>query len=311
MKNNKGFVGVGLILAVIAVLVFGGGAYYLGTKKLVPPSVIPFSVVENDYQRTENQNDKNLNTKNIINSISFGYSILYSGIDSKNVYLENDGKNVNLFPNQSNIDNLEIVDSNYSIPSNMLLVGDVTFGINQYLKFKDSIIPRHTYYFKSGLKNNKSILISVENDSDTPNYLDLASLKIILDTEESSMETFNNQPGAIKSIIAKENNQWVLAVDLLSRNPNWIPGVDSTGGFFINQNTKIRNLYVTIDTKTYNCGEGPDGNATSADVLINTSSFLSSIKADINNNTNEFVGPTRYFDINENNIISIYEMCLP
>jgi hypothetical protein len=32
MKNNKGFIGLGLILAIIAVLVVGGGAYYLGTK---------------------------------------------------------------------------------------------------------------------------------------------------------------------------------------------------------------------------------------------------------------------------------------
>ncbi len=33
MKNNKGFIGIGLVLAIIAVLVVGGGAYYLGIKK--------------------------------------------------------------------------------------------------------------------------------------------------------------------------------------------------------------------------------------------------------------------------------------
>ncbi|OIO29275.1 hypothetical protein COX93_01610 [Candidatus Nomurabacteria bacterium CG_4_10_14_0_2_um_filter_30_12] len=32
MKNNKGFIGLGFILVIIAVLVVGGGAYYLGTK---------------------------------------------------------------------------------------------------------------------------------------------------------------------------------------------------------------------------------------------------------------------------------------
>ena len=32
MKNNKGFIGIGLVLAIIAVLVVGGGAYYLGIK---------------------------------------------------------------------------------------------------------------------------------------------------------------------------------------------------------------------------------------------------------------------------------------
>ncbi|MFA4975245.1 MAG: hypothetical protein WC839_03115 [Candidatus Paceibacterota bacterium] len=32
MNKNKGFIGMGLILAIIAVLIIGGGAYYLGTK---------------------------------------------------------------------------------------------------------------------------------------------------------------------------------------------------------------------------------------------------------------------------------------
>jgi len=37
MKNNKGFIGMGLILAIIAVLAIGGGAYYLGTKNGAEP----------------------------------------------------------------------------------------------------------------------------------------------------------------------------------------------------------------------------------------------------------------------------------
>ncbi|PJC49302.1 hypothetical protein CO033_02340 [Candidatus Nomurabacteria bacterium CG_4_9_14_0_2_um_filter_32_10] len=32
MKNNKGFIGLGIILVIIVVLAVGGGAYYLGTK---------------------------------------------------------------------------------------------------------------------------------------------------------------------------------------------------------------------------------------------------------------------------------------
>ncbi len=54
----------------------------------------------------------------------------------------------------------------------------MTFGENQYQKFKDNISSRNTYYFKSGLKNNKAVLITIENDSDFPSYFDLDSLAI-------------------------------------------------------------------------------------------------------------------------------------
>lgn len=114
----------------------------------------------------------------IYSSKTFGYSIGYSDIDTSKVYVTGDGKNINLFPNQSNIDTLEVVDSSYVIPNDISSVGTVKFGVNQFNKFKDSTTSRHTYYLISGLQNNKSIWISIENDSDIPNYLDLSSLKI-------------------------------------------------------------------------------------------------------------------------------------
>ncbi|HEU0085404.1 MAG TPA: hypothetical protein VFQ59_00370 [Candidatus Paceibacterota bacterium] len=132
-------------------------------------------------------------------------------------------------------------------------------------------------------------------------------------SEQVNTENFNNQPGAVKSIQTNSSTSWTLAVDLLTHNPNWLPGVDSSGGFFINQNTMIRNLSVTNATKTYICGAGPDGNSTTADVLENTSSFLSSINANIKNKdyNSQFVGPTSYFDIKGTSIIAIYQQCLP
>lgn len=134
--------------------------------------------------------------------------------------------------------------------------------------------------------------------------------------EDSSNEVFNNQPGAVKSIIVKGSNQWVLAVDLLSGNSKWTPdGSDSNGRFFINQNTKIRNLTVTKDTKTYNCGGGPDNNGANPNSLQNTSTFLAGIQTNINSGdyayNKDFVGPTYYFDINRSNITAIYQQCLP
>jgi len=55
MKNDKGFVGLGLILAIIAVLVIGGGAYYLGTKN----NSVPQNIEVNNNQPVENQNQNN------------------------------------------------------------------------------------------------------------------------------------------------------------------------------------------------------------------------------------------------------------
>jgi hypothetical protein len=40
MKNDKGFIGLGLILAIITVLAIGGVAYYVGTKKVSAPQNI-------------------------------------------------------------------------------------------------------------------------------------------------------------------------------------------------------------------------------------------------------------------------------
>lgn len=52
MKYNKGFVGIGMIIAIIAVLVVGGGAVYYATKTPAPSS----NTEENNYQPQANQN---------------------------------------------------------------------------------------------------------------------------------------------------------------------------------------------------------------------------------------------------------------
>ena len=52
MKYNKGFVGIGMIIAIIAVLVVGGGAFYYATQTQTPAS----NTEENNYQSPVNQN---------------------------------------------------------------------------------------------------------------------------------------------------------------------------------------------------------------------------------------------------------------
>jgi len=131
----------------------------------------------------------------------------------------------------------------------------------------------------------------------------------------SSQEVFKNQPGAIKSITAQGSNQWILAVDLLSNNPKWFPGVNDR---YINQSTKIRDLMVTASTQTYNCdtNERPD-------ILMDTASYVAKLQAtiaqakiDINYRIG---GPVQLmtdwvtvnFDVSGDNITAIYSGCLP
>lgn len=61
MKYNKGFIGIGIIIAIVASLVVGGGAVYFATK--TPTS--SKNIGENNYQPQENQNGvKNTPTQN-------------------------------------------------------------------------------------------------------------------------------------------------------------------------------------------------------------------------------------------------------
>lgn len=128
-------------------------------------------------------------------------------------------------------------------------------------------------------------------------------------SEESSTESFKNQPGAIKSITSNGTNKWIFAVDLLSANPKWTPG--GSEEFFLNQNTKIRNLSITANTKIYNC----DGRGNPY-LFAEVAGYISRIQDLINKSKTDpglvgHFGYTADFDISGTNITTIYEQCLP
>ena len=135
-------------------------------------------------------------------------------------------------------------------------------------------------------------------------------------SEESSTESFKNQSGAIKSVKSNGTNKWILAVDLLSNNPDWIPGENHP---YLNQSTKIRNLNVTNLTKTYHCNVVVG----SAELLQNTVDYITDIQNYISRAKEDIKyrigGPveimtdwvTYSFDITGTNITAIYEKCLP
>lgn len=116
-------------------------------------------------------------------------------------------------------------------------------------------------------------------------------------------ETLVNTPAEIKSIFVK-NKITYLSIDILSRNPEFLPGVTE---FFVNESTRLTEVHINNNTKAYLCGAGPDGNDTTADVLADTNDFLATIQKKLSNKEYS----TYYFDINSNIVQSIYGQCLP
>lgn len=133
--------------------------------------------------------------------------------------------------------------------------------------------------------------------------------------EKSKSGVYKFQPGAIKNIKILSKEKWIIEIDLLIFNPKWLPGVDSTGGIFLNQNSEIKKLTIDYNTKKYKCSDGLDNNPTTPDVLIKTLDYISHIQKYLKKNKNatghivsDFIA---YFDIDGDKIITVYDQCLP
>lgn len=128
--------------------------------------------------------------------------------------------------------------------------------------------------------------------------------KEITATETStSSGKWVNTPADIKSISLKDNITY-LSIDILSLNPDFLPGKTQ---FFINQSTKLREVSINSNTKSYLCGAGADNNYTTADISTSTTGLLDGIQNKLLNK--EYT--TYYFDITDANVQAIYEQCLP
>lgn len=170
-------------------------------------------------------------------------------------------------------------------------IGAYLLGKNKNEKISETIVPETT-------------TMERQVNLDTP------EIAVASSSEDSTTEIFRNQPGAIKTIINQKDNEWLLTIDLLTRNPNWRPGEEID--FFVNQNAKVRNLLVTEETKTYEC------NNAKADTLRNTSNFMSDIQNNMMKREREAekfgtrtLDYTSYFDISGSKITAIYQQCLP
>ncbi len=292
MKHNKGFAQVLIIIAVLAVVAVGGIAYYAGKSS----DSIPANIQEND----------NINNP-VVNSDTTTSSITVLSPNGGEVWTI--GSKYTIKWNTKNIPSTDKVSITIRrVPPPQLPADGQEFDPIIFTDLQNTGSKEWTI---SDMYPVGNYVITVNGYHSLPllpgNYVsDESNKSFSIVSGTANTEVFNNQPGAIKSITVTENNQWVLAVDLLTRNPNWVGGDPSTGGFFINQNSQIRNLNVNSTTKTYKCVN------TTANLLTDASSFITYMqnvkKSWGQSNQADY---TAYFDINGANIITIYEQCLP
>ncbi len=147
------------------------------------------------------------------------------------------------------------------------------------------------------------------------------SIKVVEDTptpEALTADTANEGPSA-KIALAPTNRTNTPAffvkfgqdvgnvlvwLDMLEPNPDFQPGVTP---FFLNAQEEELLVVINDDTKAYECGAGPDGSGTTADVAIDVSTYLANVKemqAQENN-------VASYFDIEDGMVKNIYQQCLP
>jgi hypothetical protein len=118
------------------------------------------------------------------------------------------------------------------------------------------VIAGGVYYFVSKnvsedvLKEN---ITNTEQIDETENVKTETTPENISSTQENNdAEIFNFQPANILSVKEMSENLWILEVDLLTYNTDWVPGSVIIPKY-INQNPKIRQLYINKNTKIHNC----------------------------------------------------------
>lgn len=116
-------------------------------------------------------------------------------------------------------------------------------------------------------------------------------------------KNWTNKLAEIKKISIK-NGFTYLSLDLLTINPNFLPGFT---GFSINQSAKLREVKVDDNAKFFKCGAGWDDNDTTADVSSSTKELIAYIQKRLAKNDESIY----YFDITDGVVKKIYESCLP
>ena len=125
----------------------------------------------------------------------------------------------------------------------------------------------------------------------------------------SDSENVKEQAGIIKNIKTTSDG-WLLTIDYVSRNSNWIPGVGNEP-FFLNTDDKLRTLLISnkltnSNTKFFECGSEQVTGNYGAFVLSEIEDFIDQLKKQLINEQ-----PAYYFDVQDGTINTIRTKCLP
>lgn len=296
MKYNKGFTPILIALIVVGVIAVGGIAYYLGTTRS------PYSA-NNDFPDLGRNNQykdiikSNKTSSSSMTVFSPNGGEVYKSSDKISVKWMSTGKdNVAIYLRFSDGGWCFVKDA----PSNSYEYSFIPSGIkcnNERIidngQYKVTLIS----YLKGGMAPEPGTAFAGKySDGDQGDFgIDSSDSYFTINSstsEESTTEVFKNQPGYIKSITSKGNGLWSIAVDLVTTNPDFLPGV--VGPRFLNQNTKIRNLNINSTTKIVpGCGQ----------VFVSNDGFMKDTLKMLPN-ANPF-----YFDIKGGNISKMIESC--
>jgi len=101
-------------------------------------------------------------------------------------------------------------------------------------------------------------------------------------------------------VVAVSADGKTVILDFLARNPKWLPGNNSEGPFFLNDNPKLRDVLINNSTKAF-AFSGVSG-AAIAPISVETTI------SDLNSGSNSHIA---YFDIEDGVITAIHQQCLP
>jgi peptidoglycan hydrolase-like protein with peptidoglycan-binding domain len=128
----------------------------------------------------------------------------------------------------------------------------------------------------------------------------------------TSSSPYQNQSAQITSLTSAQKG-WTVSLELMGRNPNWLPGDDNSGPFYIDQNKSL-SLSIPSTAKAYACPHSanaatvstPEGN-----LELTTPGDL--IEPKTNSETSQITNthPVLYFDISGGSVSAIYQSCTP
>lgn len=234
-QYKKGFV-VPLLLAIIAVLVIGGGVYVYQSKKAEAPAVVDAQV-----QQTNNSDSVDTANWKTYTNEKYGFSFQYpASVDVHDDCCQGGMvADLSVYPSKSTdstsemelLDKavfLQLHDDDYQI----FTAKEVREEGPNYMSIKLGKRAMNISIFPSGDKDLFKIITSTFKFTSATNV------------------TIENASGIIKSVYNKSGKNYI-DIDYIEWNPSWVPGgaENSIGPTYYNNNPQIRTFEISANAK--------------------------------------------------------------